>query len=141
MLRKVQNVAAPLRFNLVSPEHVLFDQEVSMVVVPGIDGDIGVLPNHAPLLTLLRPGVVSVYEGANVLVKLFVDGGFCEIGPDRCTALVTKGTPLSALNKATLELEIKQLLDEREGDETVESRRKNLQIARTKVMEIVSHQK
>jgi F-type H+-transporting ATPase subunit epsilon len=133
-------VDALLKFNLVSPEHILFDQEVSMVVVPGINGDIGVLPNHAPLLTLLRPGVVSVYEGTNVLVKLFVDGGFCEIGPDRCMALVTKGTPLSSLNKATLELEIKQLLDERDDGGNAELRYKNLQISRAKVMEIVAHQ-
>lgn len=133
-----------LRFSLVSPEKTLFDQEVTMVVIPGRDGDIGVLPNHAPLLTLLRPGVVSIYEGAKVLVKLFVDGGFCEVTPEKCTALVTTGTPLEALNKTALEMEIKNLLEDREDSRTPEEQKKtdqNLEIARAKLMEIIAYQK
>jgi len=133
-----------LRFSLVSPEKILFDQEVTMVVVPGLEGDIGVLPNHAPLLTLLRPGVVSIYEGAKVLVKLFVDGGFCEVTPERCMALVTTGTPLDTLNKTALEMEIKDLLEDREDSRTPEEQSKtdqNLEIARAKLMEIIAYQK
>lgn len=133
-----------LRFSLVSPEKILFDQEVTMVVVPGLEGDIGVLPNHAPLLTLLRPGVVSIYEGAKVLVKLFVDGGFCEVTPEKCMALVTTGTPLDTLNKTALEMEIKNLLEDREDSRTPEEQSKtdqNLEIARAKLMEIIAYQK
>jgi F-type H+-transporting ATPase subunit epsilon len=133
-----------LRFSLVSPEKTLFDQDVTMVVIPGSEGDIGVLPNHAPLLTLLRPGVVSIYEGAKVLVRLFVDGGFCEVTPERCMALVTTGTPLEALNKTALEMEIKNFLEDREDSRTPEEQKKseqNLEIARTKLMEIIAYQK
>jgi F-type H+-transporting ATPase subunit epsilon len=132
------------RFSLVSPEKILFDQDVTMVVVPGSEGDIGVLPDHAPLLTLLRPGVVSIYEGEKVFLRLFVDDGFCEITPERCMALVTTGTPLEALNKAAIEMEIKNLLEEREDSRTPEEQKKadqNLEITRAKLMELGAYQK
>ena len=133
-----------LSFTLVSPEKVLLDTEVSMVVIPGIEGDIGVLPNHAPLLTLLRPGLVTVYEGAKILVKIFVNGGFAEITPQRCMALVTEGTPLEAIDKTGLEIEIKNLLEDIADSRTPEERKladKNLDIARTKLMEVLTSQK
>ena len=133
-----------LTFHLVSPEKVLFDQDVTMVVIPGAEGDIGVLPEHAPFLTLLRPGVVSVYEGEKVLVRFFVDGGFCEVTPEKCMALVTEGAPIEALNKAALEIEIKNLLDESSDRRTAEEQKKttqNLEIARAKLMELIAYQK
>ena len=133
-----------LKFSLVSPEKVLFDQEVSMAVVPGLEGDIGVLPDHAPLLTLLRPGIVSIYDGTKILLKIFIDGGFCEITPTRCTALVTTGTPLDALNKTSLEMEIKSLLEERgDGRSPAEHKQttQHLNVARAKLMEITAFHK
>ena len=133
-----------LPFTLVSPEKVLFDQEVNMVVVPGLKGDIGVLPHHAPLLTLLRPGVVSVYENDKILVRIFVNGGFAEVTPERCTALVMEGTPLEALDKATLEMEIKNLIEDVADSRTDEERRvadRDLEIARAKLMEVITLQK
>ncbi len=132
---------AALQFSLVSPEKVLFDQPVSMVVVPGSEGDIGVLPGHAPLLTLLRPGVVTVFEEGKRALKIFVNGGFSEVTPDKCVALVTEGTPLEALDKRALEIEIKNLLEDMAASQTEEERRKadqNLSIATAKMMEILS---
>lgn len=133
-----------LPFTLVSPEKVLFDQEVSMVVIPGVEGDIGVLPHHAPLLTLLRPGVVTIYEEEKVLIRIFIDGGFSEVTPERCVALITEGKPLEAIDKAALEIEIKNLLEDVADSKTPEERKqanKNLEIARVKLMEVVSYQK
>lgn len=133
-----------ISFSLVSPEKILLERDVSMVVIPGIDGDIGVLPNHAPLLTLLRPGLVSVYEGAKVLFRIFVNGGFAEITPDKCTALVTEGTPIESIDKDTLELEIKNLLEDITDSQTPEEKKaadQNLDIARSKLMEIISYTK
>lgn len=133
-----------LRFSLVSPEKVLFDQDVTMVVVPGLEGDIGVLPHHIPLLTLLRPGVISIYEGAKVLVRFFIDGGFCEVTPERCTTLVMTGKPLDTLHKAALEIEIKSLIEDRDDSRTPEERKRadqNLEIARAKLMEVIAYQK
>ncbi|MBX9621389.1 MAG: ATP synthase F1 subunit epsilon [Alphaproteobacteria bacterium] len=131
-------------FTLVSPEKILLEKEVSMVVIPGLKGDIGVLPNHAPLLTLLRPGVVRVYDGAEVFMQIFVNGGFSEITPEKCVSLVTEGTLLEFLNKSTLEIEIKNLLEDIEISKTREEREQvgeNLDIARAKLMEILTHEK
>lgn len=131
-------------FSLVSPEKILFEQDVSMVVIPGLEGDIGVLSGHAPLLTLLRPGVVTVYEEEKILVKIFVDGGFSEITPERCMTLVTEGTLLESLDKASLEIEIKNLLEDLNDSQTAEERKeadRNLEITRAKLMEIMTHQK
>jgi F-type H+-transporting ATPase subunit epsilon len=131
-------------FTLVSHEKVLLDQEVSMVVIPGVKGDIGVLPGHAPILTLLRPGVVTVYEEAKVLIRIFVDGGFSEVTPERCVALVTEGIPLEALDKAALEIQIKNLIEDVTDSRTADERRladQNLQIAQAKLLEVITHQR
>ncbi len=131
-------------FTLVSPEKILLEREVSMVVIPGLKGDIGVLPNHAPLLTLLRPGVVRIYDGTEIFMQIFVDGGFSEITPEKCVALVTEGTLLESLDKSTLEIEIKNLLEDIEISKTREEREQvdeNLDIARAKLMEILTHEK
>lgn len=132
---------ASLQFSLVSPEKVLLDQPVTMVVIPGREGDIGVLPGHAPLLTLLRPGVVTVYEEEKIIVKIFVNGGFSEITPEKCVALVPEGTPLDALDKRALEIEIKNLLEDMADSTTDEERKnadQNLNIAQAKMMEILA---
>ena len=133
-----------LHFNLVSPEKVLLDREVSQVVIPGLEGDIGVLPGHAPLLSLLRPGVISVYEDDQILVRMFISGGFSEIIPERCTALVTEATPIEALDKSALEIEIKNLLEDKSDSKTKEEEEEvaqSLDIARAKLMEILTNQK
>ncbi|MBL8676249.1 MAG: ATP synthase F1 subunit epsilon [Alphaproteobacteria bacterium] len=131
-------------FTLVSPEKILLEREVSMVVIPGLNGDIGVLPNHAPLLTLLRPGVVRVYDGTKIFMQIFVNGGFSEITPHKCVTLVTEGTLLEFLDKSTLEIEIKNLLEDIEISKTTEEREQvgeNLDIARAKLMEILTNEK
>ncbi len=133
-----------VHFSLATPEKVLFESDVSMVVVPGTEGDIGVLPNHSLLLTTLRPGLVTIYDGKEVLVKIFVDGGFAEITPERCTALVTEGTPIENLDKTSLELEIHNLLENGDDTQTENERRevdRSLEMARIKLMALVSNQK
>ena len=67
-----------VEFELVSPERLLVAQPVDMVVVPGGDGDFGVLPGHAPLISTVRPGVIEIYEGNAVSDRIFVAGGFAE---------------------------------------------------------------
>ena len=80
-------MANKLIFELVSPSALLASEEVDMVVVPGSDGDIGVLSGHAPVLSSLRPGVVDIHDDGVVTKRLFVEGGFAEITYDRCTLL------------------------------------------------------
>ncbi len=80
-------MADTVEFELVSPARLLMSEPVGMVVVPGGDGDIGVLPEHAPLICTVRPGVIKVYDGDKVTDQIFVAGGLCEVSPERCTVL------------------------------------------------------
>ena len=60
-----------ISFDLVSPENLIFNDEVGMIIVPGKDGDIGVLPGHSKLLSSLRPGRIMVYREDKLLLKSF----------------------------------------------------------------------
>mgnify|MGYP000629705117 CR=1 FL=1 len=75
-------MAATLDFELVSPEKLLVSEAVEMVVVPGAEGDIGVLPGHAPLITALRLGVICIFANKVVVWRIFVAGGFAEAASD-----------------------------------------------------------
>ena len=80
---------AGLHFEFVSPETVLFSGDVDQVDLPGIEGDLGVLPGHAPMVTLLRPGIVTIMrEGRREPVV--VVGGFAEMGPSGLTVLADR---------------------------------------------------
>ena len=80
---------AGLHFEFVSPESVLFSGDVDQVDLPGIEGDLGVLPGHAPMVTLLRPGIVTIMrEGRREPVV--VVGGFAEMGPSGLTVLADR---------------------------------------------------
>src|SRR3546814_18454611 len=78
-------------FELVSPERLLLSEEVDMVVVPGEEGDFGVLVRHAPLISTLRPGVIKVHNGGSVTEQIFVAGGFAEVTPSRDRQRVGEG--------------------------------------------------
>ena len=77
-------------FELVSPERLLASEQVDMVVVPGAEGDFGVLPRHAPLLSVLRPGVVGLWQGNAETTRIFVAGGFAEVNEEGCTVLAIR---------------------------------------------------
>ena len=81
--------SAKTTFELVSPERLLISQAVEMVVLPGAEGDFGALPEHAPTVAALRPGVISVFENNQVIERVFVAGGFAEVTPERCTERAT----------------------------------------------------
>ena len=85
-----------MQFELVTPEASAAQIEATMVVVPGAEGDMGVLENHAPTVTSLRPGVVSV-TGSDGDAGFFVPGGFAEITNERCVILAEAATALSEL--------------------------------------------
>jgi F-type H+-transporting ATPase subunit epsilon len=76
-----------IQFDLVTPTALAISEPVDMVVVPGAEGDIGVLPGHTPLITTLRPGLVDVHNGGRITQSLFVTGGFAEATAERCTVL------------------------------------------------------
>jgi F-type H+-transporting ATPase subunit epsilon len=89
--------------DLVTPSKQLLSEEADMVVVPGIEGDMGVLTGHAPLVSLMRPGVVTTYQNDNEDKKFFAAGGFIEVTGKRCTVLAEEMDELSSLNKADAE--------------------------------------
>ena len=99
-------MAAQFRFELVSPERRLVDRDVDMVIVPGAEGDFGVLAGHIPFLSPLRPGVIETREGDKV-EKLFVAGGFCDVSGDIVTVLAEGASPVSELERATVEADLK----------------------------------
>jgi F-type H+-transporting ATPase subunit epsilon len=104
-------MADKLQFELVSPERLLLSEPVGLVVVPGTEGNFGVLPGHALLISTVRPGVIDVYENGlpTITERIFVSGGFAEVTPERCTVLADEAMPLSSLDRGALEAEARTL--------------------------------
>ena len=92
-----------VEFELVSPERLVKSQPVEMVVVPGAEGDLGVLPGHSPLIAEVRPGVIDIRERGEISEQIFVSGGFCEVSPKRCTVLAEEAIPVVEIDKAVAE--------------------------------------
>jgi F-type H+-transporting ATPase subunit epsilon len=83
---------ATFHFDLVSPEKLLFSGEVEQVDLPGAEGDMGVLAGHAPLVTTLRPGILTIFSESEKL-PVVVNGGFAEVGPAGLTVLADMAVP------------------------------------------------
>ncbi len=101
-----------VEFELVSPEKLLLSEPVEMVVVPGEEGDFGVLHQHAPFISAVRPGVIKVYNGGKVTEQIFVSGGFAEVTPARCTVLAEQAVAVADIDRGAAE---QQLRDAREN--------------------------
>ena len=102
-----------ISFDLVSPEQLVFNDKAGMIIVPGKEGDIGVLPGHSKLLSSLRAGRVMVYgEDKHLLQSFFVSGGFVEINPEKCIILAEEVAEMSALVKGTIEQQVRELENE-----------------------------
>ena len=102
-----------ISFDLVSPEKLVFNDKVAMIIVPGKEGDIGVLPGHSKLLSSLRSGRVMVYgEDKNLLKSFFVYAGFVEINPEKCIVLAESVSEMEALDKSAIEQQIQELENE-----------------------------
>ncbi|GJL96500.1 MAG: ATP synthase epsilon chain [Hyphobacterium sp.] len=103
-------MADKLHFDLVSPERRLFEGDVDMVVVPGEEGDFGVLPGHAPVMSAIRSGAISVHDGADIR-RTFIHGGFAEVTPDGLTVLAEEAIDLASVDAAQVS---KDLADAKE---------------------------
>jgi F-type H+-transporting ATPase subunit epsilon len=99
-------MSAMLHLDLVSPERVLISGDVDQVDLPGAEGDMGILAAHAPLVTTLRPGIVTVYRDGK-REPIVVTGGFAEVGPGGLTVLADKAVPRENFDLAMLSSEIK----------------------------------
>ena len=99
-------MADKLHFALVSPERELFNGEVDHVVVPGSEGEFGVLPNHAPVMSVIKPGALRVIDGG-VERRIFVNGGFADVTPDGLTVLAEEAIDVADIDSAELEQQLK----------------------------------
>jgi F-type H+-transporting ATPase subunit epsilon len=97
---------AGLHFELVSPSKLLFSGDVDSVVLPGTEGEMTILPQHAPLLTALRPGIVVVSSTSGEQ-RIFVRGGFAEVNPNGLTVLAERAIPTAELDSATFAQQVK----------------------------------
>lgn len=99
-------MADKLSFALVSPERELFNGDVDHVVVPGAEGEFGVLPNHAPVMSVIKPGALRVInDGAER--RIFVNGGFADVTPEGLTVLAEEAVDLDDIETATLDQDLK----------------------------------
>jgi F-type H+-transporting ATPase subunit epsilon len=101
-------MADTTEFELVSPERLLISAPVEMVVVPGAEGDFGVLPGHSPLISTLRPGVITIYENRQPKDAIFVAGGFAEVTPERCTVLAEQAIRIDEADRTEVEGDLRE---------------------------------
>lgn len=110
-----------VHFELVSPERLLMDVEAASVVVPGSEGDFMVLPNHAPMLSTIRPGVIEVEDAdKKEAIRLYIRAGFAEVSESGLVVLAEEAINVAELSKADIEQKLqnaKEDLEDAKGDE------------------------
>lgn len=124
---------AKVNFRLVMPERELLNTEADMVVVPGSEGDFGVLPGHAPLISTVRPGVLEVYQGTKAEQRFLIAGGFAEVTPERCTVLAEEAVPFEQVTPDQLaerERAAEVTLSDASTDAETAAAQKNLSVIR-----------
>ena len=130
-----------IQFELVSPEEKLVSEPVKMAVIPGEEGEFGVLAGHASLVASLRPGVVELYaEGQEAASqRIFIAGGFADVTGEQCTVLAEEATNVDVLNQDEIEQQIADLNEDLErAEDDVEKARveKRLAMAKAKLSAI-----
>ena len=99
-------------FELVAPERLLASAMVDMVVAPGAEGEFGVLPHHSLFMSLLRPGVIDIYEGGTVSRRIFVGGGFAEVNERGCIVLAEEALPVEEIDVEHARRRLKEAQDD-----------------------------
>lgn len=100
-------MADKVAFELVSPERLLVSEPVDMVVVPGAEGDFGVLIGHTPMISGVRMGTIDMYQDGARARRIFVAGGFAEVTPERCTVLAEAAVPVDEIDRSRVEEELR----------------------------------
>ena len=100
-------MADRVQFELVTPERLVVSTEVEMVIVPGTEGNFGVLAGHSPLISTIRPGMIEIYEvRPNISERIFIVSGIAEVTPERCTVLAEEAMSPSSLDRVAVEAEL-----------------------------------
>lgn len=113
-----------LHFELVSPARLLYSGDVASVQIPGTEGEMTIMAQHAPVLATLKPGVVVVAKDTGASEKIFVRGGFAEVNATGLTVLAETAIPLADLDTAALNAQIKNAEEDVADAKTDESRAK-----------------
>lgn len=100
-------MADKLTFELVAPERLVASEQVEMVTLPGEQGDFGVLPGHAPVLSILRPGLIVVQDEGRETRRIFVGGGFAEVTPQGLTVLAERPIDPLSIDRQRLDQDIR----------------------------------
>ena len=95
-------MAESFNFELVSPEQLLLSANVTEIVLPGSEGEMTVMANHSPVMTTIRPGVVTVKPENGETQKFVVFGGFADILPESCTLLAESAVSVGEFRKDAL---------------------------------------
>jgi F-type H+-transporting ATPase subunit epsilon len=96
-----------VEFELVTPERLLLSEMVEMVVVPGTEGNFGVLPGHAPLISTIRPGMIEIYQGQTVTRRIFIVSGVAEVTAEHCTVLADEAASPDTLDRGSIESDLR----------------------------------
>lgn len=117
-------MARTFTFELVSPERLLLSEEVIEVVIPGTEGEMTVMAEHAPVMTGVKPGIITVVRADGGREQFVVFGGFADITPDGCRLLAESATRVADLDRADLTRRIETVRSEVERAKDHESRTK-----------------
>lgn len=110
-----------INFELVSPERLLMSTQAEMVVVPGSEGDFGVMAGHTPVVSTIRPGIVEVHDGSGV-TRLFVRGGFVEASQTGLTVLAEEAIELADIDLGALDQQLQDLKEDIQDAKDAEAR-------------------
>lgn len=116
----VLTMAESFKFELVSPERLLVSEDVESVVIPGAEGEMTVMASHSPVMTTVKPGVVTVKPASGAEERYVVFGGFADILPDSCTLLAESAVSVADIDRQDLARRIQEAredLDDAKDDE------------------------
>jgi F-type H+-transporting ATPase subunit epsilon len=118
-------MAESFQFELVSPERQLLSEQVLEVIVPGAEGEFGVLKDHSPFMSTIKPGILKVRrEAGGSLDEYFVRGGFADVAASGLTVLAEQAVPVGEVDASSLEQQIKDAEEDVADAKDTESRRK-----------------
>lgn len=115
-------MAETYKFELVSPERLLVSEDVEYVVLPGTEGEMTVMANHAPVMTTVKPGVVTVKAASGKEDRYVVFGGFADILPDACTLLAEFAVHVADIDRDNLSRRIQEAREDAADAKTDEDR-------------------
>ncbi len=130
-------MADNLHINIVTPSSLYLTDTVEMVVIPGEQGDFGVLKDHVPFISMIRPGVIEIIKEKGAATRLFVSDGYAETHGDQCTILAEHVEDASGLTREAAQKELdaaRKSLERASGDAERIKAEKAITIAETKLL-------